>query len=191
MSLIRSFVLLIIAQLCASAASATPPDPPTRVFLARHAESMSIPGNRDAPLTAAGMRRASALGQVLRSSDVVQVFASQFLRSHATAESVSVATHAPLEVVHSDSSAGLARMIRTRFHGKTVVIVGHSDSLPNVVAELGWEGAEAAERWRYDDLGLLEFRDGGPVQFVHLHYGGPADTTGMQRSALPDSQSVH
>ena len=86
-------MLVVLAELVGAMPSfATPPDPPTRVFLARHAESMSIPGNRDAPLTAAGMRRAAALGQVLRSADVAQVFASQFLRSHATAAQCSSCT---------------------------------------------------------------------------------------------------
>ena len=119
------------------------------------------------------------LGRMLRSARVAVVFSSQFTRSVATAESVSVATGAPVEIVHSDSSMALARTIRERFHGRTVVIVGHSDSLPHVVAELGWEESEAWEPWSYDDLCLVEVRTGEPPALVHMHYGGPADTTGM------------
>ena len=178
--------LVIALQATASVTAAAPAAPAaevTRVFLARHAERMEIPGDNDPPLTFAGRRRAAALGRLLRSANVATVFATQFLRSRATAESVGVATGAPVEVMHSDSSATLARMVRTRFHGRTVVIVGHSDSLPNVVAELGWEGAEATKPWSYEDLGLLELRGDEPPQFVHLHYGGAADTTGMHGAA--------
>jgi broad specificity phosphatase PhoE len=174
---------LAAATLAAGSPAVAPAAPAaaevTRVFLVRHAERMNVPGVADPPLTDAGRRRAALLGRMLRSAHVAQVFSTQFRRAIATAESVSVATGAAVEVVHSDSSAALARTIRQRFHGRTVVVIGHSDSLPNVVAELGWEAAEATQPWSYDDLCLLEARAGEPPQLVHLHYGGPADTTGV------------
>ena len=185
-------LVLALAALLAPSPPAAGPAPAgasgvTRVFLARHAERLSEPGDTDPPLTAAGRRRAALLGRMLRSADVAAVFATPFARARATAESVSVATGAPVEIMHSDSSAALARVVRERFRGRTVVIIGHSDSLPNVVAELGWEGVEATRAWSYDDLGLLETRPGEPAQFLHLHYGGPADTTGMSGAGPPGS----
>jgi len=174
---------MILALLVTPAWASAPVTEVTRVFLARHAERMSIPGDKDPPLTAAGARRAALLGRMLRSADVAVVFSTQFKRARESADSVSVATGAPVEVMHSDSSAALARAIRGRFHGRTVVVVGHSDSLPNVAAELGWEGVEATQPWSYDDLCLIEVRAGERPQCVHLHYGGPADTTGMSGSA--------
>lgn len=176
--LISAIACAVLLDRVAVAAPAAPAEV-TRVFLARHAERMIIPGEADPPLTAAGMRRSALLGRVLRSANVATVFSTPFLRCRATAESVAVATGAPVEVMHSDSSAALARAVRERFRGRTVVIVGHSDSLPNVAAELGWEGTEALKPWSYEDLGLLELRPDEPPQFVHLHYGGAADTTGM------------
>jgi len=176
-SALAGVALALVLAAPTRAPAATPPT--TRVFLARHAERMVLPGDADPPLTAAGARRAATLGRLLRGADVAAVFTTQFRRARATADSVAAATHAPVEVVHSDSSAALARIVRTRFAGRTVVIVGHSDSLPHVVAELGWEGAEAVEGWSYDDLNMLEWRGDEPPQLVRLHYGGAADTTGM------------
>jgi phosphohistidine phosphatase SixA len=176
--LVRVATLVSLALAPRAAGASPTAGDVTRVFLVRHAERLELAGVPDPPLTLAGSRRAAALGRLLRSADVATVFATQFLRCRATAESVSVATGAPVAVMHSDSSAALARTVRGRFRGRTVVIVGHSDSLPHVLAELGWEGREAVEPWSYDDLGLLELRGDDPPQFVHLHYGGAADTTG-------------
>jgi len=189
-SIARVCVVSVASVWAAGAPVAAPAAAPevTRVFLARHAERVIRPGVDDPPLTAAGRRRAVMLGRLLRSVDVARVFTTQFLRSRATAESIGVATGAPVETVHSDSSAALARMVRERFHGRTVVIVGHSDSLPNVMAELGWEGAEAIRGWSYDDLVVLEFRGSEPPQILHLHYGGPADTTDMSSAPPPTSR---
>ena len=168
----------------AGAAGRTPPPAMavTHVFLARHAERFAT--GDDPTLTPAGARRSALLGRMLRSANVTAIFTTQFERAKATADSVSAATGAPVEIVHSDSSARLARIVRERFRGRTVAVIGHSDSLPNVVAELGWEGDEATKPWSYDDLCLLELRGDEPPRLLHLHYGGAADTTGMSGTAM-------
>ena len=178
---------LLLLPVTAGSTSRTSPAarPVTRVFLVRHAERFATEGDANPTLTPAGSRRAALLGRMLRSAHVAAIFATPFERAKATADSVSAATGAPVDIVHSDSSAQLARIVRERFRGRAVVIVGHSDSLPNVVAELGWEGDEATRPWSYDELCLLELRADEPSQRVHLHYGGPADTTGMSGPAGP------
>lgn len=138
---IRSVAALLRVTLSAVACEKV-----TTHVLVRHAE----PGaGFDPPLSIPGGQRAHALIDVMRQSDVAAVFHSQFVRTRETAESVATALNVPRieipvtvgqEQVQVDSTL---RHVRSTFAGRTVLIVGHSNTVPLAVGSLGVANAPA------------------------------------------------
>src|SRR3546814_1202497 len=96
--------LLILACALALAACAAIPvfSPVATYVVVRHAEKVDD-GSRDPSLTDAGRARAHALAELLRSRDVVAVYATDFRRTRDTAEPTA-AVH-DLSIISYDAAA--------------------------------------------------------------------------------------
>ncbi|MFZ2489289.1 MAG: phosphoglycerate mutase family protein [Anaerolineae bacterium] len=123
---------------------------PTEVLLVRHADRQ---GQSDA-LSAAGLVRAEELGHLLESSGIRAIYTSDAARTQQTA--LPVAELLGLTPVEMDASdvAGLVRVIRTRHAGQKVLVVGHSNTLPQIVAALGGPAITISSN-DYDNLYTL------------------------------------
>lgn len=153
----------------------------TTVFLARHAEKADVPG-QDPPLSEAGRQRAEALARLLQSAGVKGVYTSQFLRTRQTAEplakrlglspvsvSLGVKTSHPREV-SEESIRELTRRVEAHA-GEAVLIVGHSNSVPEVIRMLGGDAVPKIDESRFDDLFVVTVYAGGRAKVAHLKYG--------------------
>ena len=143
------------------------PPKTTTVYLVRHAEKES---GDDPGLTVVGQVRATALVQVLRSVKVDTVFVTEFKRTRETVAPLCKAKK--LEPTHMDARKmkGLAEEIAKNHVGKTVVIAGHSNTLPVIMKALGIANAPALADNDYDDLFVVTL-DGGGATMTRLHYG--------------------
>ena len=153
----------------------------TTVFLVRHAEKADVPG-QDSPLSEAGRQRAEALARLLQSAGVKGVYTSQFLRARQTAEplakrlgltpiSVSLGVKAshPREV-SDESIRELTRRVEAHA-GEAVLIVGHSNSIPEVIRMLGGDAVTKIDESRFDDLFVVTIYARGRAKVAHLRYG--------------------
>jgi broad specificity phosphatase PhoE len=148
---------------------------PTTVLLVRHAERAE--GGDDPSLNATGQARAEELARVAADAGVVAIYSSQYHRNTETAAPLAERLGLPVTVVElvngrpRDAMKELAARIRAEHAGQTVLVVGHSNTVPMLVQELG------ADRWPellhedYDDLFVVTVRPGGGAQWLHLHYG--------------------
>jgi broad specificity phosphatase PhoE len=151
--------------------------PTTTVMLVRHAER--VPGSGNVNLSDEGRARAQALVAVANEAGVTAVYSTEWCRTAQTAQPLVLALGLPLHVLESaDPQAGLgscdpaisATMIAVpeeiataaevvqnvldRHRGRTVLIVGHSDTVPPMVAVLG-EGSFAPVEIAPTDFGRL------------------------------------
>ena len=142
MSAVRSVRVAVLAALvllgALLSACATPrPAPPALEFvLVRHAEKADD-GTRDPPLTAAGRARALALSRLLADAPVVAAYASDYRRTRQTAQPTAAAHR--LAVAGYDPArpaAGFAAQLLQRHPSGTVLVVGHSNTIPGLVAAL-------------------------------------------------------
>jgi phosphohistidine phosphatase SixA len=153
----------------------------TTVFLVRHAEKADVPG-ADPPLSEAGKSRAEALARLLQSAGVKAVYTSQFLRTQQTAEPtarrlgitpvpvpLSVKTSNPREVT-DESVRELTKRVEANAGG-AVLIVGHSNSIPEVIRMLGGDLVPKIDESRFDDLFVVTVYPGGRAKVVQLKYG--------------------
>jgi phosphohistidine phosphatase SixA len=101
------------------------------VALIRHAER--DPTGSDA-LSTPGKKRAAMLVQMFREAGVTAIFTSEFNRTKQTAEPLAQALGITPKQIASDLSAARAQVLAA---GALPIVVGHSDSVPELIGALG------------------------------------------------------
>jgi len=148
--------------------------PAATIIIVRHAER-STTMSTDAPLGAAGMARARLLAQMLRNSGVGRIFVTETLRARQTAEPVAALLHlTPVVIAQSDTDALLSHL-RQLGETETVLVVGHTTSVPLIVDRLGGGPAAAMPDSEYDRLTVLVTSPDGKARAVTLRYGEPTE----------------
>jgi broad specificity phosphatase PhoE len=112
----------------------------TTVILVRHAEKASET-ETDPPLSERGRARAEALAAALRDARLTGVIVSERRRTQETAapstpegvvaETISIRSGA------AEHARAVADRIRNRHAGGTVLVVGHSNTIPAIMTALG------------------------------------------------------
>jgi broad specificity phosphatase PhoE len=167
--------LLVLATLFSLTFAAAAEKPPlvTTVILVRHAEKDSEQMTGDPPLSAAGETRAKELARVLADVDVAAVYTTPYRRTEQTVAPLATALGLKPVVIRSGKTyaADVAASIRTDCLGKTVVVVGHSNTTPEVMRQLGVVDPPAIPDSQYDDLFVVTMRDGTAPTLLKLRYG--------------------
>lgn len=152
---LRSFaVVAIIGIVLVGRALASPsPAPPAKglIILVRHAERAQAAATEDVPLTDAGRARAQRLAGLLAKAEIKTVFVTRFRRTQETAKPLAdLLRLTPIE--ESDTEQLIAKL---RTHGdETVLVVGHSDTVPDVIKAFGGPAVTIADD-DFDDLFVL------------------------------------
>jgi len=106
----------------------------TTVILVRHAEKSQQ--GADPALTQVGEARALRLAAMLRDAGVTAVFASDTLRARATAAPLAARLGLPVEEYAGRDVEGLVAAVADRHRGETVLVVGHSNTVPQILDRL-------------------------------------------------------
>ncbi|MDX1440592.1 MAG: phosphoglycerate mutase family protein [Rubricoccaceae bacterium] len=173
---ITLFLFLLVAVSSVSAFAQEDIADTTVVILVRHAEKES---GQDPSLNAAGQSRALALRDSLLAYDIDVLVASQFKRTAETLEPL--ATTLGLTVIvrplESSAAAASARSVALQlveeFAGRTIVVAGHSNTVPAMVSALAGRPMSELDERDYDNLFIVRFAPGGEPGFLHLRYGEP------------------
>jgi broad specificity phosphatase PhoE len=169
--MISRFALLLALLLAPFAFGAEP----TTVVLVRHAEAAAAGG--DAGLSEAGTARAEALAAALKDANVKAVYVSQYQRTKATAAPAArQAKVTPTEValVKEGMDAqltALAKQIVTDHPGQTVLVVGHSNTIPVMAEALSGVKAEPIAHEEYDRFYVVVLESGKPARLIVTRYG--------------------
>jgi broad specificity phosphatase PhoE len=102
------------------------------VYLVRHAEKQ--PQGQDPGLTACGMERATALADSLAAVKLAAVYATPYQRTGQTA--AAVAKQQQLAVTTYDPRQPELLLKQLTAHSQPVLVVGHSNTVPELVAQL-------------------------------------------------------
>jgi broad specificity phosphatase PhoE len=147
----------------------------TTVIVVRHAEKAAGEGD-DPHLSDAGEARAEALARALEGAGVTAVITTQFVRTGETAAPVAREAGVKPEVVPvewtslSGHAAAVAAAAR-RHAGGVVLVVGHSNTVPGIVAALGGAMPDAICDSEYDRLDIVTFAEGGGARVIESRYG--------------------
>jgi broad specificity phosphatase PhoE len=137
------------------------------IVIVRHAERADE--SKDSPLSSAGTTRAESLARLLASSGITAVYTTQLQRTIKTAEPL--AKRLGLAVTSTDvSTAELVQMLRASHPDGTVLVVGHSNTVPEILAELGHKDAITIAADEYDNLFVVVPRTGQPPAVIRFRY---------------------
>lgn len=149
-----------------------PPDPaaavdPTVVFLVRHAERAED-GTSDPPISEDGVRRARLLAEMLADVGLTHVHTTDLNRTRSTGQPAAESAGLEMATYDPRDLAGLAAEI-TATPGRHLVL-GHSNTTPEVVAALGGDPGSPIDEMEYDRLYVVTLA-GTEVSTVLLRFG--------------------
>ena len=147
--------------------------PPTVVMLVRHAEKAAQPA-QDPPLSDGGAARAQALVAVARDAGVKAIISTQYLRTRNTVDPTAKALSITPEIVNAGPMPQHAKAVADqvmKHAGATVLVVGHSNTIPAIVGALGAPQPRDLCESEYDQLFVVVIGDGGPPRLIRSRYG--------------------
>ena len=156
----KALALFLLIFVSVSIASAQP-----IVVIVRHAEKATNGGN-DPDLSSAGQARANELARILKDSEITAIFTTEFKRTQETAAPTATSAHLTPTVVAAKDTAALVAKLH-QLNGNALV-VGHGDTIPNIVKALGINRPINIPDADYSELLIVILGD--KPQLFRLHY---------------------
>lgn len=146
------------------------------IFVVRHAEradggaappTAGMMAN-DPPLSAAGQDRARRLAALLASAEIKHIFTTEYRRTRQTA--APLAEKSGVEPVLSSSRDANALLEQLHKVAGNVLVVGHSNTVPDLLKRLGVTTAVSIGDAEYDNLFIVVRAATGPPTLIRLRY---------------------
>lgn len=167
---------LLAALLLAACAGAPPRDgsPGVTFVVVRHAEKTSDI-ERDPDLSAAGLERARRLAERLAGDDIVAVYATDYRRTRQTVAPTASAKRIEATVYDArQPAAAFAARLKAAHPRGTVLVAGHSNTVPDIVAALCGCGVEPMPDAEYNRLSTIRIAPDGGARLEVARYGATA-----------------
>jgi broad specificity phosphatase PhoE len=120
------------------------------VFVVRHAERLD--DTKDSPLSVEGRARAAHLADLLRDARITAIFVTQFQRTQQTAQPLADRLKLTPQQTLAGENRALIEKIRAAGPHARVLVVGHGDTVPDILKALGCEDAVTLAKDEYDNL---------------------------------------
>lgn len=172
--LFASLLALVAVSACRAKSRVALPDasPVTTILLVRHAEKGAAPPDNP-PLSAEGQERARSLAHVASEAGVKAIYTSQFARTRETVEPLANRLGLAINQIDASDTARLINEVKSRHAGEVVLIVGHSNTVPNIIDALGGDLVPSIDDKQYDYLFVVTLPRAGKAKVVRLKYGRP------------------
>lgn len=172
--IVFSMLFAILGAVVVFAYFATFSRPVTTVILVRHAEKNIEPNNPDPDLSPAGQARAQELARVLGASGVNAIYATNLKRTQQTASPISTQLGVAPNIIDAKGTTDLVNRIVTANRGQTVLVAGHSNTVPAIITALGGGNMSDIPDNEYDNLYVVTIYKFGKARVVKLKYGNPS-----------------
>ena len=139
-------------------------DAESTIFIVRHAEKAESGGN-DPDLSDAGRARAEALAKALSDANITAIYVTEFKRTQQTAAPLTrvLGIEATIRPAQASDFA-----IKLRSTVGNVLVVGHSNTVPELIKQLGVTTSIKLADHDYDNLFIVVL-DPKP-RLIRLHY---------------------
>lgn len=148
------------------------------IVIVRHAERMTQGGGSDPALSSEGQARARALAAGLADEKLALVLTSPLARTRQTGEPAAKAAGIEVTPVAMDGglAAHVARVVevaRKAPADSTVLVVGHSNTAPEIARALGDTSPQPIAECEFDRMTVLRLTADG-VKASYARYGAPS-----------------
>lgn len=155
-------------------------DEATTIYLVRHAEK-AADGTADPKLSEAGKERTISLVYTLQEDTLDAVFSTNTLRTKSTGYPIADYNNLEVRIYDPRNQHLFLKKVIKQFKGKTILIVGHSNTIPKLLnLLLGKEKYQQFKEYQYNDLFMAETIGLGQSKVHHFKYG-----------KLPEKPSVY
>ena len=175
--LVFSMLFAILGAVVVFAYFATFRRPVTTVILIRHAEKNIEPNNPDPDLSPAGQARAQELVRIFGDTGINAIYATQYKRTQQTVKPLADRLGLPVNQVNSKNTADLLAQIRAQHSGQIILLAGHNNTVPEIVAALGGPTYPIIPETEFDNLYIVTVYRTGKAKVVRLKYGTASPTS--------------
>lgn len=149
----------------------------TTILFVRHAEKAAEPAS-DPGLSERGEERARLLARVLGDADVVAgvdyIYATQYRRTQVTAAPLARRLELDPILYNAGDIVGVLEKILRQHKGKIILVIAHSDTIPQLIAELGGsKNVPPIAENEYDNLYVVSIPWFGKTKTLRFKYGEP------------------
>ena len=164
--MLKRFILAgLLLDVTATAASAQ-----ATIFLVRHAERADSGGRRHGQRSRhsreAGRARAESLAAMLKDTKLTAIFATEFKRTQQTAAPTAAGAARDRPTMKADQTAALVAKLKAA--NGAVLVVGHSNTVPEVMTALGVKPPVTIADSEFDNLFIVTHRRAAAI--VRLRY---------------------
>jgi len=146
---------------------------PLTLFLVRHAEKQE---GKDPSLTDIGKQRAADLAHFLDKVPLDAIYSSNYKRTQETAMPTATQKNISINTYDARNLPQVAADLLTTQASKTVLVVGHSNTTPDLINILTKtkDYPHLTEK-QYDDVFLLRVYSLGKADVLHFNYGAKSE----------------
>lgn len=173
----RAVVILVYTAIAIGLAWFFESQATTTIIFVRHAEQDRTAGD-DPGLSAAGKRRVAELSRQLVDADVVAgidaIYSTPYRRNMETVEPLAKMLNLPISQYDPDDNEAVLATILKNHKGKIILVVGHSNTLPTLIADLGAsKKVPPIARDEFDNIYIISIPWFGKTKTIRLRYGEP------------------
>ncbi len=149
----------------------------TTIIFVRHAEKELNAGDNPG-LSDAGRRRVAELTRQLVDADVVAgidaIYATPFRRTQETAQPLAEALDLPINSYDAADRETVLETILKEHKGKIILVVGHRDTLSELIANLGAnKNVPPIDELEYDNIYIISIPWFGKTKTIRMRFGDP------------------
>ncbi len=149
----------------------------TTIIFIRHAEQALEPAD-DPSLNDAGRRRVAELTRQMIDADVVAgidaIYSTPFRRTQETVQGVADALDLPVNIYSPDDNEAVLKTILKSHKGKIILVVGHSNTVPTLIADLGAsKKVPPINASEFDNIYVVSIPWFGKTKTIRLRFGDP------------------
>ena len=150
----------------------------TTIIFVRHAEQTSH-DEADPSLSEAGHRRVAELTRQMADADVVAgidaIYSTSFKRSTETVQPLADRLDLPINIYEAgDTETVLGEILKTH-KGKIILVVGHSNTVPELIANLGASKKvpPIESNNEFDNIYIVSIPWFGKTKTIRMRFGEP------------------
>jgi len=102
------------------------------------------------------------------------IYATPFKRSQETVQPIADALSLPIRAYDAEDTNHVLKKILRKHKGKIILVVGHSNTLPTLIANLGAsKKVPRIAEGEYDNIYIVSIPWFGKTKTIRLRYGEP------------------
>ncbi|MCL1125612.1 SixA phosphatase family protein [Shewanella surugensis] len=148
---------------------------PNSLYLTRHAEKQDEKGNRDPNLSEQGQARALRIANMFEHININYLFSTPYHRTKQTLTPLSQSKNLAITEYDPREQDAFITQLKNNYCGQTLVIAGHSNTVPDMLQDLGihFNVSIGKYRFKYQPSIILSEHEFGQMFFIRFDNDTP------------------